>query len=298
MVLRLLGYVFVFAVLAFTLIVDYPPKPDLYGFSTAALFILAPFALYPLLMARAAFWLRTSNVYVIASWLSVSLLLYVFTKAGILTGLSGALIYIVFVLVGVGVVGLLNIDKPKNIVLQHEPVEASAFVRGITYGVISFALALGVASTVATIDYRTLIVGPVSYALADVFAVGVEFLLALFIVAVPEELMARVFYFKFGSAVLDPMTAVFITTVVGYAMHAVTRYGIEYASAVLLIITAVWTIFTAAYIRHGLLASVAAHAVYNTMIAALTYGYTTMAIMLAVFAVPIIYYALKRKPIL
>jgi len=297
MILRYLGYIFIYAIVVVTMLIDYPLKPDAFGYGTAALILLSPAVIYLLAARRAQFWVTIRNTYVVASWLSISLLLYLLTKYGILTGMLGSLIYIVFILVAVGAIGLLNLDKGKYILLQNEPVEPESFIRGITYGFLSFIFAmLALRAALATIDYRMLYIGPVTSQLAEL-DIGVEFLLALFLVSIPEELMARVYYFKFGSAVLDPLTAAVLTSVTGYAFHAVTRYGLEYASLVLFILTAVWVVLAVAYIRHGLLASIAAHTVYNTLIAALEYGYIPFAASVVIFSIPLIYLMTKRKTI-
>jgi len=297
MILRWLGYIFVYAIVIITMIIDYPIILDQFGYATAAMILLAPFIIYLTAYNRAAYWVTIRNVYVVAAWISSSLLLYLFTKYGILNGLTGALIYTMFILVAIGIVGLLNTDKAKYVVLQHEPIEFESFARGITYGFISFAAAMAMLRlAIAAVDPRVMLIGPVTSQLAEA-GIGAEFLIILFLVAVPEELMARVFYFKFGSAVLDPITASILVAVTGYSFHAVTRYGIPEASIVLLILTAVWIILTVSYVRHGLLGAVAAHATYNTLISALELGYSVFAAAVLIFSIPLAYLIAKKRTI-
>jgi len=288
-VLRVLGYVFVVVVVLSTIIADYPPY-DVWGWLTLGLCGAGAGIIAVLAADRAAYWVTIRNKVVVASWLSIALLLYLLTIETIFSGL-GATLYVSFIVVAAALIGLLNEDIPKYRLVDHEVGNALAFARGVIYGLYAYAiativLALGIGLGSMSRIAPKLFVGPVTVQLEEWFGIGVEFLLMVFLVAVPEELMARVFYFKMGSAVLDPVTAALLTLVTGYGMHAVTRYGIEYGSLVLFVITLVWFILTICYVRHGLLGSVAAHAVYNTMITAMSYGpeYAVIAAVVAVLA--------------
>jgi len=241
---------------------------------------------------RAAFWVDIENPYVVGGWVSLALFLYILLE---ITP-YGEELYTFFILAAAAIVGLLNIDRPKYVLMQHEPASSSAFVRGMMWGLLSyvaasliFAWAVGLENMDASV-MRLAYVGPVTAQLGEWFDIGVTFLLMLFVVAVPEEIMARIFYFRMGSAVTDVFTASLLTLVTGYAMHAYSRYDIEYGTLALLVIVVVWLMITLAYVRHGILASIAAHATYNSLITAAMYGWeyvvaATLIILVVAFSV-------------
>jgi len=300
-IFRVLGYVFTYAVTIAVMLSLFPPK-DGWGYATLFAILLSPLPIWIVSMNRIFFHLKLKNMYIEASWLSLALLLFLFTAWSIYMD-AGELLYVVFIVVAVATIGLLNIDKPKNILLQEEPKSTLAFLRGVIYGAIAFFFAILTAVGIIPSSIgigsikQHLIVGPVSTQLYDVFGLGYEYLLMLFIVAVPEELMGRVFYMRFGASVIDVFTASILTAVSGYAMHGITRYGLDYGSQVLFIITVVWILFTIAYVRHGLLCSISAHATYNTLITALEYGAIPYALSILIIGI-IIGYMWKKKVVL
>ena len=273
---KLFGYVFVYAVTISTMLCYYPLK-DIYGYMTAGAFAAGAAILLLLSLNRAVYWIELDNPYIVGGWISLSLFLFLLLYSAD----TGQELYTFFILAAAALVGLLNLDKPRYILLQHEPKTSVSFARGMIWGMIVFVVAnfamlvcLGFEAVASPAVLREMLVGPITSQLEQWFGIGAEFLAMLFIVAVPEELMGRVFYMKMGSAVTDPFTAGLITLVSGYAMHAVSRYDIEYGTLVLFVLTIVWLILTIVYVRHGLLGSIAAHATYNTLITAAIYGFT------------------------
>jgi len=295
-IIRILGYIFIFAVVLLTMIINYPLKNDIFGWSTLALFIVGTLLIGLIAANRAVYHVIIDNVYVVGAWLSMILLMYLVTIWSISSG-AAALLYLVFVVLAVTIIGLLNLDKAKYILLQIEPQSSLSFLRGVAYGVLSWALAMIVVAS-GLVGSVALVVGPVSSLLRDFVSLGIEYLIMLFLIAIPEELMARVFCFKFGSAVLDVYTAALVTLVSGYSLHAITRYSLDYASLVLFIITLVWLIFTVAYVRHGLLAAAAAHATYNILISATEYGLPVLVVAIIIAMIPILYMYKRRISVL
>jgi len=294
---KLFGYLFVYGVVIYTLLSCYPPK-DGWGYATVATCVAGAVLLLLMSLNRAAFWTDITNPYVVGGWLSLSLFLFYLLFAVS----SGEELYTFFILAAAAVVGLLNLDKPRYVVLQHEVTSSLAFARGIVWGLLSFvaanlilAIGIGLEAVLKPSLAEELIVGPVTAQVEDWLGIGVEFLLMMFAVAVPEELMARVFYLRMGSAVTDVFTAALLTMVSGYAMHAVTRYGIEYGTLILFVITVVWLMLSIAYVRHGLLASVAAHATYNTLITAAVYGYPYVIVLtIVLLAIVFLVHGMKK----
>jgi len=281
---KLFGYMFVYGVVLATMLSYYPPV-DTYGYLTVVVCVGGAALLLFMSLYRAAFWVEINNPYIVGGWISLSL--FLFTLLFVTD--YGDELYTFFVLAAAALVGLLNLDKPKYVLLQHEPKAAAAFARGMIWGMIAFVVAnmalvaaFGQAAVAESV-LRASFVGPLTTQLEEWFGIGIEFLMMLFVVAVPEELMARVFYLRMGSAVTDVFTAGLLTMVAGYAMHAMTRYDIEYGSLVLLIITVVWLIFSVVYMRHGVLSSIAAHAVYNTLVAAEVLGLSFLVVTAIVF---------------
>jgi membrane protease YdiL (CAAX protease family) len=90
------------------------------------------------------------------------------------------------------------------------------------------------------------------------------FVVMLFIVAIPEEFMARFFAFHIGGVTVDLFSGSLAATVLGYALHAITRYS---NPSVLLVVTMVWALITAFYaFTRSLVGSIMFHAVYNTVV--------------------------------
>jgi len=274
-VFKLFAYAFIYGVVLATMINDYPPI-DFYGYATIAVCIGGAVLLTLLSLTRAAYWVELENVYIVGGWVSLALFLYLLLHVVE----AGEELYTFFIVAAACLVGLLNLDRPQYVLMQHEPTSSVAFARGIIWGILSFAIAnligmifLGTEEMVKGSVLTQLFVGPITSQLQEWVDVGLAFLLMLFIVAVPEEIMARVFYLRMGSAVTDVFSASLLTLVSGYAMHAYTRYDLELGTLVLLILTVVWLMLSIAYMRHGLLASVAAHATYNTLVTAAIYGW-------------------------
>jgi len=287
---KLFAYLFVYGIILVTLLQDYPPK-DVYSSVAVALCVGGAAILAVATLNRAAFWIDIENPYVVGGWVSLALFLYILLE---ITP-YGEELYTFFILAAAAIVGLLNIDRPKYVLVQHEPTSSSAFVRGMMWGLLSYVAAsliltwaIGLENVGATM--RLAYIGPLTLQLEEWFDIGITFLIMLFIVAVPEEIMARVFYFRMGSAVTDVFTASLLTLVTGYAMHAYSRYDIEYGTLALLVIVVVWLMITLAYVRHGILASIAAHATYNSLITAAMYGWeyvvaATLIILIVAFSV-------------
>ena len=287
-VLKYLGYIYVAVIVLATMLLDFPPK-DMYGYATLMTIALAVPLCGLIAYNRAMYWVSITNTYVVSAWISLTLLIYLFTKMFIS---SGSLIYTIFILATASMIGLLNIDKPQYRLLQLETKDVMAFVRGMFYGLIAFIFA-GLILMADTSIAPMVFIGPLTSQLYQVFGLGLEFLVMLFLVAVPEELLARVLYFRFGSAVTDVYTASLITAISGYSLHAITRYSLEYGTLALFIIVVAWIIFTIAYIRHGLIASIASHATYNTLISAVIAGtqvFMTAVIIIGIIIFGVMYY--------
>jgi len=295
---KLLAYGFIYGVAIYTMFYYYPPV-DIYGYMTVGVCVAGAALLLLLSLNRAAFWVDVNNPYIVGGWVSLALFLFLLMFAVD----AGQELYTFFILAAAALVGLLNLDKPKYILLQHEPRSSLSFVRGMLWGVVgfiaaNFVLGIFVGSTIIRNPVAAeLLVGPITSQIEDWIGIGVEFILMLFLVAVPEELMGRVFYMRMGSSVTDPFSAGLITLASGYAMHAVTRYDLECGTLVLLVLTIVWLIITIAYIRHGLLASISAHATYNTLITASIYGFEYVVVSLVVIMIVVlaVHWAKKKS---
>jgi len=295
---KLFAYVFVFAIVVATMLCDYPPT-DFYGYLTVGAIVAGAALLFVLSLDRAYFWVEIENPYIVGGWVSLALFLYLLMYS-VPTGQE---LYTFFILAAAALVGLLNIDKPRYVLIQHEPRSGAAFARGIIWGLLAYSIAnllllMFVGFEESASILRAMFVGPITSQLSEWLDIGIEFLIMLFVVAVPEELMARVFYLRMGSAVTDVYTASLLTLVSGYAMHAVTRYSLDYGSLVLFVLTVVWLLLSVAYMRHGLLASIAAHATYNTMITASIYGYSyAIGAALAFIVIAYTVLGMKRQPV-
>ena len=125
-ILKLFGYIFVFGIVIGTMFYDYPPT-DIYGYLTVGVCGAGAAILLLLSLSRAAFWVEIDNPYIVGGWITLSLFLYTLLKVTE----TGDELYTFFIIVAAAIVGLLNLDKPKYILLQEEPTASTAFARGI-----------------------------------------------------------------------------------------------------------------------------------------------------------------------
>jgi membrane protease YdiL (CAAX protease family) len=129
---------------------------------------------------------------------------------------------------------------------------------GVLLGILAAWLAYAAPLQVAPL------IGPTAQILSAVDVAAGLFIVMLYIVAIPEEFMGRAFAFHAGATTVDLFSASVAAAVLGYALHAVTRYP---NTAVLAVITLVWCAVTAYYaFTRCLFGSVLMHAVYNTLI--------------------------------
>lgn len=263
-VLRLIGMVWVVAS-AFTALYIYPPR-GAWGIATTLLFGIAPLLAFVVSRYRAKFNIQTDNIYLTASYLSLSFIVFEFMVLVLALGFMpywGDMVYIVSVLVAIALVGLLNEDIAENYVLVLEPEHITNATRGAALGSVMFFIALGLA---ASFNASNVMIGYLSTKLLEVTDIVPILLLMIFFVAIPEEFLARVFYIGMGSATVGAPLSSLLMIATWYALHAVTRYFADPSGIVLFIITLGGVFLMISYMYYSYLTAVFAHAIYNTLI--------------------------------
>jgi len=198
---------------------------------------------------------KRTSVYGSLAWSSGLFLLFflVYYSYGAVSDVFVYIIYIVFLLLGLASIAVVG-AKDYRVVLQN--VSSVYVALGVVFGIVTawfaYAIPCSVESTIPIIGITTS-VDPVAM-----------LVLMIFIVAIPEEFMGRLFAFHVGATTLDIYSGAIAATVLGYALHAITRYP---NFMVLAIVTVVWSLITAFYVyTRSLVGAVVYHAVYNTVI--------------------------------
>ena len=248
MVLKLLAYLALYSAVAIMLSV-YPPDV----LSIAAVAIGAAVT-YAAARCGGRFERRVTSVYASLAWSSCMLLVFFVTMFTISSGLDVApfLLYVLFVLLGVSLAAVVG-AKDYRAVMQSVSLRYAALgaLLGIVVAWAAYAVPISVVPVVG-----------VSTPALDV--VTCVFVLMLYLVAIPEEFMGRVFAFHVGATTVDLASASVAAAVLGYALHAITRYP---AFGVLALVTVVWSLVTAFYAyTRSLVGAVLFHAVYNTVV--------------------------------
>lgn len=246
MVLKLLAYLALYSAVAIMLSV-YPP--DVLNIAAVA---IGAAVTYAAARCGGRFERRVTSVYASLAWSSCMLLVFFVTVFTISSGLDVApfLLYILYVLLGVSLVAVVG-AKDYRAVMQSVRHSALGALLGIVVAWAAYAVPISVAPVVG-----------VSTPALDV--VTCVFVLMLYLVAIPEEMLGRVFAFHVGATTVDLASASVAAAVLGYALHAITRYP---AFGVLALVTVVWSLVTAFYAyTRSLVGAVLFHAVYNTVV--------------------------------
>jgi hypothetical protein len=200
---------------------------------------------------------HVASAYGSLAWSSGLFLLFLLTYFAVSSGEAvwGSALYTIYMALGLGTIAIIGAKEYRAVMQNTRPRDVAL---GVLLGIVAAWFAYAVPLQVAPL------IGPTTQVLsvAD-FATSV-FIVMLYIVAIPEEFMGRVFAFHAGATTVDMFSASVAAAVLGYALHAVTRYP---NTALLAVITVVWCLITAYYaFTKCLFGSVLMHAVYNTMI--------------------------------
>ena len=200
---------------------------------------------------------HVASAYGSLAWSSGLFLVFLLTMYAVGSGevVWGPALYTMYIALGLATIGIIG-AKEYRAVMQN--TRTRDVLLGVLLGIVIAWLAYAVPLQVAPL------IGPTVNVLSvGDLATGI-FITMLYIVAIPEEFMGRVFAFHAGATTVGLFSASVAATVLGYALHAVTRYP---DVGVLAVITIVWSLVTAYYaFTRCLLGSVLMHAVYNTMI--------------------------------
>jgi hypothetical protein len=247
---RILAYIALFAAVVLMLSIYVPD-------AVAAASIVVGVAITYLAARYSGRFTHMPSVYGSLSWSSGLFLLFLLTYFAVMSGevVWAAALYTIYMALGLGTVAIIGAKEYRVVMQNTRPGDV---LLGVLLGILAAWIAYAVPLQVAPL------IGPTTQILsASDFAVGV-FIVMLYIVAIPEEFMGRVFAFHAGATTVDLFSASVAATILGYALHAITRYP---NTAVLALVTLVWSLVTAYYAwTRCLLGSVLMHAVYNTLI--------------------------------
>jgi len=249
MIGRVLAYVALYAAIALMLGIY---RPDAVA---AAAMVVGAAATYLAAMYGKRFE-HVASAYGSLSWSSGLFLLFLLTLHAVLSRepVWASALYAIYTVLGLATIGIIG-AKEYRAVMQNTRLRD--VLLGVLLGIVAAWLAYAVPLQVAPL------IGPTAQVLSVDAAVGL-FIVMLYIVAIPEEFMGRVFAFHAGATTVDLVSASVAAAVLGYALHAVSRYP---NTAVLAVITLVWCAVTAYYaLTRCLFGSVLMHAVYNTVI--------------------------------
>jgi hypothetical protein len=200
---------------------------------------------------------HVASAYGSLAWSSGLFLVFLLTMyaVGAGGGVWASALYTMYIALGVATVAIIG-AKEYRAVMQNTGARDVAL--GVLLGIMAAWLAYAAPLQVAPL------IGPTAQVLSVVDVAAALFIVMLYIVAIPEEFMGRVFAFHAGATTVDLFSASVAAAVLGYALHAVTRYP---DTGVLAVITLVWCAVTAYYaFTRCLFGSVLMHAVYNTLI--------------------------------
>jgi hypothetical protein len=228
---------------------------------------------------------HVASVYGSLSWSSGLFLVFLLTMFAVMSGETvwAAALYTIYLALGLGVAAIIGAKEYRTIMQNTRPRDVAL---GVLLGMLVAWLAYAIPIQVAPL------IGPTTQVLSvGDFATAV-FITMLYIVAIPEEFMGRVFAFHAGATTVGLFSASVAATVLGYALHAVTRYP---DTGVLAVVTLVWSLVTAYYaMTRCLLGSVLMHAIYNTMIVLMyEYGVLPVFIPSLVVAIAIAVYIVR-----
>jgi hypothetical protein len=278
MIGRLLAYIALYAAMALMLGIY---RPDAVA---AAAMVIGATVTY--LAARySERFEHVASAYGSLAWSSGLFLLFLLTEFAVESGQSvwAAALYTIYMALGLATAAIIGAKRYAS-VMQNTRLRD--VLLGVLLGIVIAWMAYAVPLQVAPL------IGPTTQVLSiGDFATGV-FITMLYLVAIPEEFMGRVFAFHAGATTVDVFSASVAATVLGYALHAVSRYP---NTAVLAVITLVWSAITAYYaLTRCLLGSVLMHAVYNTMIVLMSvYSALPVFIVSLIAAVAIVVYLVR-----
>lgn len=273
-VLKVLGAGWVLS-LALGAVYLFPLRSDIWGLGTGVLFAITVLVSILLARRRIALSVDIDNVYLVAGYLSLVSIVFTFCVMAIIAGyllpFMGDLIYIIAIFGALVLVGVLNEDIPiYQLAFYEESSSILTVTRGLALGSIMYLIAYWLTGGLTIVEANQLMIGYLTTKLQVEELVGILFLM-IFTVAIPEELLSRVFYFNVGSNVATAPLASLLMITTWYALHAVTRYFLSGGSLVLFIITLGGLVITVGYALYGFLCAVFTHAIYNTLIYATTY---------------------------
>jgi len=272
-VLRFLGFIWAIAV-AIGAVYLFPPR-GIWGYATLVVFAVTPIVALTVARYRVAFAVTVDNVYMVAGYLALTFIVFEFCVIALLFRVLlpylSDLVYTIAVFSALVLVGVLNEDLPiYQLAVFESEGNILAVTRGLAVGSMLYLLVSAIIGALG-LNYSTdLSVGYLDSRLLSLVSqfegvVGV-FLLMVFFVAIPEELLSRVFYLNVGSSVITAPVASVVMITTWYSLHAVTRYFLPYGSLVLFIITFGGLVITLSYMLYGFISAVFTHATYNTLI--------------------------------
>jgi len=229
---------------------------------------------------------HVASAYGSLAWCSGLFLVFLLTMYAVRAGggVWASALYTMYIALGLGAVAVIG-AKEYRAVMQS--TRARDVALGALLGILAAWLAYAAPLQVAPL------IGPTAQILSVADVAAGLFIVMLYIVAIPEEFMGRVFAFHAGATTIDLFSASVAAAVLGYALHAVTRYP---DTGVLAVITLVWCAVTAYYaFTRCLFGSVLMHAVYNTMIVLMAeFGALNVFIPSLIVAVAIFGYVAKE----
>jgi hypothetical protein len=257
MIGRLLAYIALYSAVALMLSVYRP--------SIEVAFAVVAGALVTYAAARFGrrFEHRVASAYGSLAWSSGLFLVFLLTMHAVRSGggVWASALYTMYIALGLGAVAVIGAKDYAAVVQNTRARDVSL---GVLLGILAAWLAYAAPLQVAPL------IGPTARVLGLVDLATTVFVVMLYIVAIPEEFMGRVFAFHAGATTIDLFSASVASAVLGYALHAATRYP---DTGVLAVITLVWCAVTAYYaFTRCLFGSVLMHAVYNTVVV-LMYDY-------------------------
>jgi hypothetical protein len=253
---------------------------------TAVAMVVGATATYFAALYGKRFERHVASAYASLMWSSGIFMLFFLTYFAVESGQTvwGPALYAIYMVLGVSVAAIIG-AKDYAAVMQN--TRADYVLMGIGLGIVVAWLAYAVPLQVAPL------IGPATQVLSIGDFATCVFITMLYIVAIPEEFMGRVFAFHAGATTVDLFSASVAAAVLGYALHAVTRYP---DTGVLAVITLVWCAVTAYYaFTRCLLGSVLMHAVYNTVVVLMTeFGALNVFIPSLIVAIVIFGYVAKE----